>query len=123
MSGQPGRWIVVACATVALATAGATATTSASAQSVSASDTVQIQPVASNIAGKPWVTYTASTGRKTAALAADSDETTAWKATGRTNQWLGLDLGGAYDNLRKIRVLFPTAKATYRYVVEASANG
>lgn len=123
MSGQPRRWIVAACATVAVAAVGATATTPASAQSASASDTGQIQPVESNIAGKPWVTYTASTGRKTASLAADSDETTAWKATGRTNQWLGLDLGGAYDNLRKVRVVFPTPKATYRYVVEASANG
>ncbi|MFD0574875.1 discoidin domain-containing protein [Dactylosporangium darangshiense] len=61
--------------------------------------------------------------RKTASLAADSDEATAWKATGPSNQWLRLDLGGAYDNLRKVRVVFPTPKATYRYVVEASANG
>ena len=120
MSGHPRRWIRGACATVAVAALGATAL---SAQSASADNAVQIVPVESNIAGKPWVTSTASTGGTTASLAVDSDETTAWKATGRPNQWLRLDLGGAYDNLRKVRVVFPTAAAKYRYVVEASGNG
>src|SRR4051812_34747524 len=119
MSGQPRRWIRAACAIVVAAAVSATA----SAQPASASDAVQIQPVESNIAGKPWVTYSASTAGTTASLAADSDETTAWKATGRNNQWLRLDLSGAYDNLRKVRVVFPTATAAYRYIVESSANG
>ncbi|WP_433040927.1 glycosyl hydrolase 53 family protein [Dactylosporangium sp. CS-033363] len=79
--------------------------------------------MASNIAGKPWVTYSASSGQASARLAADSDAATAWQPTGRGPQWLRLDLGGAYDNLREVRVVFAGARTTSRYVVEASANG
>ncbi|MEV4135612.1 glycosyl hydrolase 53 family protein [Dactylosporangium sp. NPDC049742] len=124
MNARSKRWMMAVGATFAVAAGGgATAVASASAQSAAASGTAQIPPVESNIAGKSWVKYSASSGEKSASLAADDDEATAWKATGPREQWLRLDLGGAYDNLRKVRVVFPTATATYRYVVEASANG
>jgi arabinogalactan endo-1,4-beta-galactosidase len=41
----------------------------------------------------------------------------------RPGEWLTLDLGGVYDNLRKVEVVFPGRGAVYRYTVEASSDG
>jgi arabinogalactan endo-1,4-beta-galactosidase len=83
-----------------------------------------LQPIESNLAAKPWVVATAASGAETAALAVDQDADTAWLATeSGPGQWLQLDLGGAYDNLRKVHVVFPDPGAVYQYVVEASPDG
>src|SRR5689334_4306009 len=84
---------------------------------------VTFAPVRSNLSAKPWVTVSASAGQDRAALAVDGDPATAWTARGKGRQSLVLDLGGAYDNIRKIGVVFPDAHGTYRYVVEASGDG
>ncbi|NED98398.1 hypothetical protein G1H11_24155 [Phytoactinopolyspora alkaliphila] len=85
---------------------------------------VEITPIESNIAGKFWTTANASSGESTAALAIDQDVDTAWLASEpEPGQWVSLDLGGAYDNVRKVRVVFPDAGAVYQYVVETSADG
>ncbi|WP_194202005.1 glycosyl hydrolase 53 family protein [Glycomyces albidus] len=81
-----------------------------------------IEPVESDLAAKYWVEATAASG-DTAPLAIDQDPDTSWLATETGPQWLQLDLGGAYDNLRKVHVTFPDAGAVYRYVVEASPDG
>ncbi|MCC3765829.1 glycosyl hydrolase 53 family protein [Glycomyces sp. TRM65418] len=84
----------------------------------------EIQPVESNLAAKYWVEATAASGDATAALAIDQDPDTAWLATETgPGQWLQLDLGGAYDNVRKVHVAFPDPGAVYQYVVEASPDG
>jgi arabinogalactan endo-1,4-beta-galactosidase len=84
----------------------------------------EIQPVESNLAGKSWVSASASSGGSTAALAVDQDPDTAWIATEPgPGQWLALDLGGGYDNLRKVHVAFLDPGAVYQYVVEVSADG
>src|SRR5688500_1700637 len=66
--------------------------------------TADIKPIESNIAAKSWASATAGSGSSTAGLAVDGDPATAWspdRAGGR--QWLTVDLGGAYDNLRKVK--------------------
>jgi arabinogalactan endo-1,4-beta-galactosidase len=84
----------------------------------------EIRPVESNLAAKFWVEATASSGAATAALAVDQDHDTAWVATeSGPGQWLQLDLGGAYDNVRKVHVTFPDPGAVYQYAVEASPDG
>jgi arabinogalactan endo-1,4-beta-galactosidase len=90
----------------------------------------EIKPIESNIAAKFWTSATASSGSSTAHLAVDGDPATSWYADhagqaghAGTPQRLTLDLGGSYDNLRKVKVLFPDRGAVYRYVLEASANG
>lgn len=80
-------------------------------------------PVASNLAGKSWVTVTTTSRAGTAELAVDGDPETAWRGSRAAGESLTLDLGGAYDNIRKVGVVFPDADATYRYVVEASTDG
>lgn len=85
---------------------------------------VEINPIESNIAEKFWASVTASSGSETAELAIDQDPNTAWIADeAGAGQWLSLDLGGAYDNVRKVRVVFPDAGAVYQYRVESSADG
>lgn len=85
---------------------------------------VEIHPIESNLAAKFWVETSAASGAETAALAVDEDPDTAWLATeSGPGQWLQLDLGGAYDNLRKIHVTFPDPGAVYRYTAEASPDG
>lgn len=86
--------------------------------------TADIKPIESNIAAKFWASATASSGSSTAGQAIDGDPATSWVADRPgAQQWLTVDLGGAYDNLRKVRVLFPDRGAAYRYVVEASTDG
>uniref|UniRef100_UPI00122EA4D3 discoidin domain-containing protein n=1 Tax=Streptomyces tailanensis TaxID=2569858 RepID=UPI00122EA4D3 len=86
--------------------------------------TADIKPIESNIAAKPWAAATAATGSSNARLAIDGDPTTSWQP-GRAGarQWLTVDLGGTYDNLRKVKVLFPDRGVAHRYVVEASSDG
>jgi arabinogalactan endo-1,4-beta-galactosidase len=85
---------------------------------------VAITPVESDLAGKPWVSAAASSGSAKAARAIDGDLTTAWVATRqRAGEWLTLDLGGAYDNVRKVEVVFPDKGAVYQYVIDASSDG
>lgn len=85
---------------------------------------VDIAPVESNIAAKFWASATASSGGSTASLAIDQDPTTAWVAGARARgQRLTLDLGGAYDNVRKVEIVFPDKGAVYRYVIAVSSNG
>ncbi len=82
-----------------------------------------INPIESNIAVKFWVTATSDSGSATAALAKDDSLSTAWLADDRAaNHWLILDLGGAYDNLRKAEVVFPDINAVYQYKIEASTD-
>ncbi|WP_026877137.1 glycosyl hydrolase 53 family protein [Jiangella gansuensis] len=84
----------------------------------------EIAPIESNLSAKSWAGVDASSGASTAGLAIDQDEQTAWIAgDASASQWLTLDLGGAYDNVRKVRVVFPDAGAVYQYVVESSADG
>lgn len=85
---------------------------------------VTITPVESNLAGKAWVSAKVSSGSAKAARAIDGDLTTAWVASRqRAGQWLTLELGGSYDNVRKVEVVFPDKGAVYQYVIEASSNG
>jgi arabinogalactan endo-1,4-beta-galactosidase len=86
--------------------------------------TADIKPVESNIAAKFWASATASSGSSTAGLAIDGDPATAWHPDrGGARHWLTVDLGGAYDNLRKVKVIFPDRGVAHRYVVEASSDG
>ncbi|MFB6397891.1 glycosyl hydrolase 53 family protein [Polymorphospora lycopeni] len=84
----------------------------------------EISPIESNIGAKSWASVEVSSGASTANLAIDQDDQTAWIAEDMsTSQWLTLDLGGAYDNVRKVRVLFPDSGAVYQYAIESSGDG
>ncbi|MFF3438829.1 glycosyl hydrolase 53 family protein [Streptosporangium sp. NPDC002721] len=84
----------------------------------------RIKPIESNLSAKSWAGVKAGSGASTADLAIDQDEQTAWIAGATpSRQWLTLDLGGTYDNVRKVRVVFPDAGAVYQYVIESSADG
>jgi arabinogalactan endo-1,4-beta-galactosidase len=86
--------------------------------------TADIKPIESNIAAKFWASATATSGASTARLVIDGDPTTSWYADGAGPlQRLTVDLGGSYDNLRKVKVVFPDPGAVYRYVVETSSDG
>jgi arabinogalactan endo-1,4-beta-galactosidase len=86
--------------------------------------TADIKPIESNIAAKSWASATAGSGSSTAGLAIDGDPTTSWRPDREgARQWLTVDLGGSYDNLRKVKVVFPERGVVYRYVVEASSDG
>ncbi len=84
----------------------------------------EITPIESNIAIKFWVTSSADSGSPSAAFAHDDKLDTTWVADNRAaGHWFMLDLGGAYDNLRKTEVVFSDRNAVYKYVVEASTDG
>ncbi|WP_328993515.1 glycosyl hydrolase 53 family protein [Kribbella sp. NBC_01245] len=85
--------------------------------------TADIKPIESNIAAKFWASATASSGSSTARRAIDGDPATAWATDKAGPQRLTVDLGGAYDNLRKVRVRFADPGMVNRYVVEASSDG
>ncbi|MDI1460903.1 glycosyl hydrolase 53 family protein [Catellatospora sp. KI3] len=111
--------IVVATATVL---AGAVAGTAVPA--TAAAGGVTIAPIESDLAAKPWVSTTASSAAAKASRAIDGDPATAWVAgRQRAGEWLTLHLGGAYDNVRKVEVVFPDRGAVYQYVVDASTDG
>ena len=80
-----------------------------------------IDPVESNLASKYWTSVSATAGGETAALAVDQDPSTSW--VGAAGESLTLDLGGAYDNARKVAIEFTDAGAAYRYVVDSSSDG
>ncbi|MFC0529522.1 glycosyl hydrolase 53 family protein [Phytohabitans kaempferiae] len=83
-----------------------------------------INPIESNIAEKFWVSATASSGGQSAAAAIDQDPSTAWHAANQApGESLTLDLGGTYDNLRKVEVVFPDTGAVYQYRLQASPDG
>ncbi|OZV75166.1 hypothetical protein CA850_28980 [Micromonospora echinospora] len=108
----------------AVAMAGGVAVLGPAAPASALAGEAQISPIESNLGAKSWASVKASSGATTAALAIDQNDQTAWVAEGTSpRQWLTLDLGGAYDNVRKVRVLFPDSGAVYQYVVEASAKG
>ncbi|ARQ71948.1 glycosyl hydrolase 53 family protein [Streptomyces marincola] len=84
----------------------------------------EISPIESDISERPWAGVEVSSGASSADLAIDQEDSTAWVADDTSSgQWLTLDLGGAYDNVRKVEVVFPDAGAVYQYVIEASADG
>ncbi|KJK33566.1 hypothetical protein UK23_45575 [Lentzea aerocolonigenes] len=86
--------------------------------------TAQINPIESNIAAKFWASVTTSSGSSTARSAIDGNPATSWYADGPSaRQQLTVDLGGAYDNLRKVKVVFADRGVTYRYTVEVSPDG
>ncbi|MEV4179183.1 glycosyl hydrolase 53 family protein [Nonomuraea sp. NPDC049709] len=86
--------------------------------------TAHIKPIESNIAAKFWTSATASSGLPTARLAIDGDPTTSWYADGSSaRQRLTVDLGGAYNNLRKVKVIFADPGVVHRYIIEASSDG
>lgn len=86
--------------------------------------TADIKPIESNIAAKFWASATASSGSPTAGSAIDGNPATSWYADGPSaRQRLTVDLGGAYDNLRKVKVLFADRGVAYRYTIEASPDG
>ncbi|MGC9539773.1 glycosyl hydrolase 53 family protein [Streptomyces sp. UG1] len=83
-----------------------------------------IKPIESNIAAKAWASATAGSGSSQAGLAIDGDPTTSWHPDrAGAREWLTVDLGGGYDNLRKVKVIFPDRGVAYPYVVEASSDG
>ncbi|MFG3340266.1 glycosyl hydrolase 53 family protein [Glycomyces sp. NPDC048151] len=114
-----------AAASAALVLAGAMAGVIGTADPASALyGEAEINPIESNLAAKFWVEASASSGDETAALAVDQDPATAWSPTDPdAGQWLRLDLGGAYGNLRKVHVTFADPGAVHQYIVEASADG
>lgn len=94
-----------------------------------------IEPVETDLAGKDWVTASATSNDADADHALDGDEGTAWRPAASTSgspasgsrhgsrdQALTVDLGGAYDGLHKVEVVLADATPA-RYVVEASADG
>ncbi|MCH7230539.1 glycosyl hydrolase 53 family protein [Glycomyces sp. L485] len=120
-SGRPRRAVTSAAAALLLVGAGVLGTAAPASALYGEAD---IRPVESNLAAGHWVEATAGSGESTAALAIDQDPDTAWSATeSGPGQWLQLDLGGAYDNVRKVHVTFPDPGAVYQYVVEASPDG
>ncbi|MBB4911508.1 glycosyl hydrolase 53 family protein [Actinophytocola algeriensis] len=86
--------------------------------------TADIKPIESNIAAKDWASATAGSSSSSAGLAIDGDPATSWHPDrAGARQWLTVDLGGTYDNLGKVTVMFPDRGVAYRYVVEASSDG
>ncbi|MDR1157912.1 MAG: glycosyl hydrolase 53 family protein, partial [Oscillospiraceae bacterium] len=77
-------------------------------------------PSESNIATKYWVSASADTGN--AALAIDGSEATLWKPAAAAAA-LTVDLGGAYDAVRKVETVFGGNTERYRYTLEGSADG
>ncbi|TDU87979.1 arabinogalactan endo-1,4-beta-galactosidase [Kribbella voronezhensis] len=86
------------------------------------SGTADIHPIESNVAAKFWASATATSNSSMAGRAIDGDPATSWFAAAPGRQRLTVDLGGAYDNLRKVRVVFADP-GVHRYVVEASSDG
>ena len=81
----------------------------------------EINPVESNLAEKYWTSVSATEGQDTAGLAVDQDAATSW--IGGEGASLTLDLGGAYDNARKVAIEFTDPGASYQYVIDVSPDG
>ena len=108
-------------AVAALAADRQTEASGAMAQPPLAGEAV-IHPVESNLAPKPWTTTTASSAGSAASAATDDDPETAWIPAGTDGEWLAVDLGGTYRNLRKVELLF-TGPGAGRYRIDASPDG
>lgn len=109
---------------VATAMAFAGAVVGPGAPATAAAGDVTITPIESDLAGKPWVSAAVSSGSAQASRAIDGDPATAWVASRqRAGEWLILHLGGSYDNVRKVEVVFPDKGAVYQYVIDASSDG
>ena len=80
------------------------------------------KPAESNIAGKYWVSATASSNNADARLAIDGNINTAWIAKDASAS-LTVDLSGTYDAIRKTEVIFTGNNSTYKYVLEGSNDG
>jgi len=76
----------------------------------------------SNIAGKYWVTATASSNAEDAGLAIDGNPNTTWIAADETAS-LTVDLSGAYNAVRKTEVKFIGENTIYKYKLEGSTDG
>ena len=69
---------------------------------------VVIRPIESNLASKPWVSVTASSGAATATEQLMGISTPPGsRPSGLRGSGYQLNLGGAYDNIRKVEVVFP----------------
>ena len=124
MRGTARRHAALAVSLAAVSAATATAQSALRDDPGAMHGEAVIQPVESDIAAKFWASATASSGTPTAARAIDQDVGTAWLAdTADRGAWLTLDLGGAYDNVRKVEVVFPDPGASYQYVIDASPDG
>ena len=87
------------------------------------SGTAEYSPVESNLSAKYWVTATVSSNPADAPLAVDGNAQTAWLADAADTQpYIELDLGGAYDAVRKTEVVFAGNKTAYQYKVEGSKD-
>ena len=88
------------------------------------SGSAEYKPVESNLSTKYWVTATASSNSENVSLAMDGDNETAWMADENdTERYIEIDLGGAYDAVRKIEVVFAGDNSIYRYRIEGSKDG
>ena len=86
--------------------------------------TAEYAPVESNIALKSWVNATVSSNSGNAALAVDGKDNTVWMAdTGGSPHWFMVDLGGAYDAVRRTEVIFADNNTAYQYKLEGSVDG
>lgn len=83
--------------------------------------TAAYDPAESNIAGKYWVTTSATNGEG-ATLATDGNLATAWMPAALPAT-LTVDLGGAYDAVRKVETVFGDNNAVYKYILEGSTDG
>ncbi|HHW01079.1 MAG TPA: hypothetical protein GXX36_16210 [Clostridiaceae bacterium] len=84
----------------------------------------QYKPVESNLSVKYWVTAKASSNSGNVSLAIDGDNETAWMADeGDREPYIELDLGGAYDAVRKTEVVFAGNDSIYKYKIEGSKDG
>jgi arabinogalactan endo-1,4-beta-galactosidase len=82
--------------------------------------TAAYTPAESNIAGKLWVSATASSG--TAAPAVDGDLGTTWTPTSLPAT-LTVDLGGGYDAVHKVVTTFASARSVTKYRLDGSRDG
>ena len=82
----------------------------------------RIHPVESNVAIKPWASATASSATAAARAAIDGQPATAWVPAGGPGEWIAVDLGGTFANLRKVEVVFEDA-APRRYRIDLSPDG
>lgn len=92
----------------------------ASPSATALSGTASYTPAESNIAGKPWVSATATSGD--ASLALDGSLGTAWVATQHPAA-LTVDLGGGYDAVHKVVTIFAGNRTVYKYRLQGSRDG
>ncbi|HCC35393.1 MAG TPA: hypothetical protein DEQ02_07085 [Ruminococcaceae bacterium] len=82
--------------------------------------TAEYTPAESNISGKYWVSAEADSGDAAAAI--DGDSATAWVPISLPAA-LTVDLGGTYDAVRKVKVIFADSLSVNKYKLEGSNDG